>query len=204
MTRTAIFGGTFDPPHNGHIGMAKSILLCGAADRILFLPAYRPPHKDFSPCLTPFEDRFAMLDAAIRGNGAMQCSDFEAHRTEKSYTYDTLTMLSGQNPDMELSWIIGSDSLLQLHTWYRAQELGEQYRFITFLRPDCDVTLVYLLQYWPEPVAKRLYASILRGTPEYGIASSQVRSMLRAGEDVSGLVPATVLDYIVNHNLYRK
>ena len=134
---TAVFGGTFDPVHTGHIGLADYLLKTGRVSRIVFLPAPHPPHKDgLAPA--PFTDRAAMLRAAVAGHEGMSVSEIEAERSGPSYTVDTLDVLKQRYPAEHFVWVVGSDSLNQLHQWYEAERLVRENRFLAYPRPGAE------------------------------------------------------------------
>ena len=141
--KTAFFGGTFDPVHTGHLALAREVLKQGRADRILFVPAPVPPHKEVRN-ISAFEHRFAMVGLAIADEPGFACSDIEKHRSGKSYTIDTLTELSAMGTYGEILLLIGSDSLRQLHLWYHAHELVERFGLIVYPRRDEPVTAAEL------------------------------------------------------------
>ncbi len=145
--KTAFFGGTFDPVHTGHLALAREVLKQGRADRILFVPAPVPPHKEVRN-ISAFEHRFAMVGLAIADDPGFACSDIEKHRTGKSYTIDTLTELTAAGCYGEILLLIGSDSLRQLHLWYRCHELVEKFGLIVYPRRDEPVTEMELRRHW--------------------------------------------------------
>lgn len=200
--KIALFGGTFDPLHKGHTGIAEYILHAGYADRVVFLPAACPPHKAGMLKITPFEERMEMIRLAIEGKDGMDVSDFETKRAGKSYTIDTWNAICGEYPEHAFRWVIGSDSLCQLHTWYHAEELAEKCSFLTYPRHDFPVSTALLAEHWPMETAKRLHATILSHAPEYHFASSDLRAMIQAGADVSECLPPEVQTYLTEHKLY--
>ena len=200
---TAVFGGTFDPVHSGHVGLAEYLLENGHAARIVFLPAPHPPHKP-GPKPAPFADRAAMLRAAIAGRSGMSVSEMEAERSGPSYTVDTLDILKRRYPAERLVWVIGTDSLNQLHLWHEAERLVRENSFLAYPRPDAEADLPLLRSVWPPELFEKLRVGILRGAPEFETSSTGVRERLeKHGLDACReMVPAPVLDYIEEHNLY--
>ena len=200
---TAVFGGTFDPVHFGHFGLAEYILEHGHADRIVFLPAPHPPHKPgLAPA--PFADRAAMLRAVIGDHPGMSVSELEAERQGPSYTVETLDILKRRFPEKKFVWVIGSDSLNQLHLWYEAERLVRENRFLVYPRPGAEADLPLLRLVWPEELAGKLRASVLTGAPEFETSSTEVRERF-AGQGADAcrdMIPAVVLDYIEKHHLY--
>ena len=132
--RTAFFGGTFDPPHNGHLELARHILKSGRTDRILFVPAYDPPHK-LEKKISPFADRVAMLEMLLKDEPAMLISDIESRaKLTPSYSYKIMKLLEKEFPGDTLQVLIGGDSLEALHTWYKARPLAAEYEIICYPR----------------------------------------------------------------------
>lgn len=200
---TAVFGGTFDPVHSGHVGLADYLLKTGRAARVVFLPAPHPPHKaGLEPA--PFADRAAMLRLAIAGRPGMSVSEMESERQGPSYTVETLDILKRRYPAENFAWVIGSDSLNQLHLWYEAERLVRENRFLVYPRPGDEADLNLLRSVWPRELSDKLSASILTGAPEFETSSTEVRERLagQGGDACVGMIPAPVLDYIRQHNLY--
>ena len=200
---TAVFGGTFDPVHAGHIGLADYLLKTGRVNRIVFLPAPHPPHKPGNEP-APFADRTAMIRAAIGGHPGMSVSELEAERQGPSYTVDTLDILKRLHPEERFVWVIGSDSLNQLHQWYEADRLVRENSFLTYPRPGAEADPELLRSVWPPELAEKLLASVLTGAPEFDTSSTALRERLvKLGADACrDMAPVPVLDYIRQHKLY--
>ena len=202
---TAVFGGTFDPVHAGHIGLADYLLKTGRAGRVVFLPAPHPPHKQGNEP-APFADRAAMIRAAIAGHAGMSVSEMEAERSGPSYTVDTLDILKKRYPAEHFVWVVGSDSLNQLHMWYEAERLVRENRFLSYPRPGAEADLDLLRSVWPPDLFEKLCGGILTGAPEFDPSSTEVRRRLdEHGPDACrGMLPEPVLNYIREHHLYSK
>ena len=202
--KTAFFGGTFDPVHTGHLALARKVLKQGRADRILFVPAPVPPHKDAAQ-ITAFGHRFAMVELAIAGEPGFICSDIEKHRSGKSYTIDTLTELAAMGSYGEILLLIGSDSLRQLHLWYHAHELVERFGLIVYPRRNEPVTAAELRRYWSEAECARLQAALMVSAPEFPFSSTLIREIIKKNgvKAVSSFVTAPVAEYITSHGLYH-
>ena len=130
--RIALFGGTFNPVHEGHLLIAEAAREKYHLDHVIFVPAGLPPHK--KPPRTSARDRVAMLRLAIRGNPAFKISDWEISRKRVVYTFETLEHFRRQRPRASLFFIIGSDSLKDLPRWREAKRLRKLCRFITMDR----------------------------------------------------------------------
>lgn len=201
--KTAFFGGTFDPVHTGHLALAREVLKQGRADRILFVPAPVPPHKEVQN-ISAFEHRFAMVGLAIVDEPGFACSDIEKHRSGKSYTIDTLTELAADGSFGEILLLIGSDSLRQLHLWYRCHELVEKFGLIVYPRRNEPVTETELRQHWSAAECGKLQASLMVSAPEFPLSSTQIREIIKKNgiKSASAFVSAPVAEYITSHRLY--
>lgn len=201
-TRLAVFGGSFDPVHNGHLLIAHSVVDAGTAGEVLFVPAGIPPHKQ-PRGLTPTEHRYAMLQAALAPHEAFSLSDIETRRTDgPSYTIETLATLGRAFPGTDLLFLMGMDSLAQLHTWYRATELVHRFEFLIYPRPDvAQPSFATLAGRFGHRAARKLIESVIPA-PLVPIAATTIRARSRAGESIAELVPPPVAEYIRDLNLY--
>ena len=201
--RIAVLGGSFDPVHTGHLLVAGAILRQGLADEILFVPAKRPPHK-LDRILTPAKHRLAMLQAAIEEFPQFGMSDIELQREDgPSYTIDTLETLKRIYNDSDLAFVMGMDSLAEIHTWYRATELVNRYDFLVYPRPGFEPpTRLHLNDQFGAHNAAKLLNSIVR-TPGIQVSSTDIRRAASVERCLAGLVPAAVARYIEDNRLYR-
>lgn len=200
--RLAIFGGSFDPLHNAHMFLAGDIIRRGLVDEVLFVPARRPPHKG-GRILTPATHRMEMVRRAIEPFEAFSVSDIELVREETSYTFDTLSLLSRAYPDHELFFVMGLDSLAELHDWYRASELVNRFNFVVYPRPSVSPPpYSRMVEYFGNRNARKLLDSII-DTPSLPIAATEIRRFAAAGNNLSGLIPESVLNYIKEQQLYQ-
>ena len=201
--KTAFFGGTFDPVHAGHLALAREVLKQGRADRILFVPAPVPPHKD-SAEITPFEHRLNMVRLAVRNEEGFLWSDLEKNRKGKSYTIDTLAELSIDGSFGEILLLIGSDSLRQLHLWFRAHELVHDYGLIVYPRRHEPVQREELRKHWSAEETEKLFGSVMGSAPEFPISSTQIRKLVKknGAKSVSAFVSPEVTGYIMKNGLY--
>ena len=200
--RLGIFGGTFNPVHVGHLVMARDALERCRLDRVLFMPCARPPHKA-AHHLAPDADRLAMLRLAIRGERRFGVSDLELKRGGTSYTIDTIRALQKKFPRARLHFIIGSDSLYELHAWREIKELLRRCVFITLERPGFPpVRTTARALHLEEPWPRRLARTVLRG---HGIdlSSTEVRRRVKRGLSIRHLVTPAVDGYIRRRKLYR-
>ena len=193
-----LLGGTFNPVHEGHLSIAREALRLFALDAVWFIPCAVPPHKP-SHNLAPNEDRLAMLRLAIAGEPRFDALPIEFDRPGKSYTVDTVRALQALHPGDGFVFIIGADTLPELHTWHQPLELLSLVRIVTLARPGFvpDAVALQLPPPWPA----RLLADLRTGDP-LDVSSRDVRAKIAAGQPLS-LVPEPVLRYIQEHNLYR-
>lgn len=185
--RLAIFGGTFDPIHKGHLAIARKAAWHFGLDCVLFVPAYHPPHKAGATNAT-YEDRVRMAELACGGRAGFEVSRLE-EGTERSYSIDTIEKVARMAPEDELYFLIGADAFGEIRTWRRWRDVARAVRFLVVSRPGWDYEI-------PAGVTlERL------DTVELPISSSDVRKALAAGKRPMEL-PQRVLDYILRHGLY--
>ena len=198
----AVFGGTFDPPHKGHVSLAGDVISSGAADEVVFLPAFRPPHKPDSP-VSEFNARLDMLKLATAGEKKFAVSEIEGGRPGPSFTFDTLGEFARLHPDAEIKLLIGSDSLKLLHTWHKAEELVQNWALLAYPRKGCLPSRKELRLNWGDEVAEKLLGYILP-MPFYDFSSTDIRNKIAKGEDVSGLLDPDVYRYIMKNGIYNR
>lgn len=171
-------------------------------DKVVFMPALNPPHKDFSH-ITTFEHRYEMTKLGIEDNPDFVISDLEAEfRSKKSYTIDTLSCLKEQNPKDELFFIIGLDSLYQLHTWYRIEDIHRYASFVCLTRPYItDETIEQKLSWLKEKYHTDI---VFLPTIKIDISSTVIRQAVKEGRTIHYLLPKKVMNYIYSNQLYGK
>ncbi len=189
----AIFGGSYDPVHNGHLLLATFAREQLKLDRLYFIPAAKGPHRDQAPRAAD-KHRLAMLKLALRGESSFLIDDLELRRGGISYTLDTVLRfheLLGEEPVI----LVGADNLAELHTWHRVEELVKLARFA----------------YAPRPGSITSPGGLPRGTrvqnirmPEFGVSSTLIRERAAAGLPLRGLVTDAVAGYIKENRIYRK
>lgn len=194
LRRLGVFGGTFDPIHNGHLAMAEGLLDAFGLDRVLFVPAGRPWQKEG---YSAAEDRWMMTVLAAATNPRFEASRMEIDRKGPTYTVDTMAILRDfYGPDVELFFVAGVDAVLTLGTWHRAGDLEGLAEVIAVPRPGFDAGALRPGEGWP-PVH-------LTDLPEVDVSSTEVRRRVRDGLPVDDLVPPVVAGYIEEHGLYRQ
>lgn len=184
--RIGIFGGTFDPPHVGHLIVAQDALQALALDRIIFVPAALPPHKT-SLSITPAALRLRMLAAAIQGDPRFSVDDVELERAGPSYTVDTLRIYRRRHPAAELFLLIGADQFSELSTWREPEEIGRLAQLAVLTRGGESGTAGGAL---PVPVTR------------IDLSATGIRGRVMAGASIRYLVPAAVAALIREHSLY--
>ncbi|HBM17533.1 MAG TPA: nicotinate (nicotinamide) nucleotide adenylyltransferase [Lentisphaeria bacterium] len=199
--RIGLFGGTFDPIHIGHLNLAKALIEKSYLDHIIFVPAAKPPHKPEKP-VTVFSDRYKMVELAIEEVNYFSISDIEEQRLPiPSYTFDTLRKVKTLYPKDILYLIIGEDSLLQIHTWYRGRELIDLCEIITYPRPNENCTLEKLESIWSKKTAERLFRTKVE-LPLIDVSSTQIRQGIKTEKTKINVIPEKVMKYIREHKLY--
>ena len=201
MKTIGIMGGTFDPPHFGHLYAAKAAYEAAKLDHILFIPNGTPAYKTSEGSVTDKEHRCGMLQRLIEGEAWCELSRMECEREGNTYTADTLLELTREHPDVRYELIAGSDSLKAMAHWYHPEVIFRLAGVIVLLR-DQDT-------------AETLAETVKRYEAEYGagiclipfekqeISSTEIRERIKNGKNLTGLVPEGVEQYITEHGLYR-
>lgn len=196
--KIALFGGTFDPIHRGHLAVAHAAAEAFKLDRIHFVLADSPPHKQAKP-VTPYKHRLAMLEMALEGEDKFVASRIEERRTksrpEANYSIDTVRRFKQAMAKRDkLFFIIGMDSFLQLDKWKEPEALLAECEFIVVSRPG-----------HASKAARPVFATKvhLLETVAVDISSTQIRDTVAQGKPLEDLVPGTVAQYIKRHRLYR-
>lgn len=200
MTRQlALMGGTFDPIHMGHLKVAQSIYEALHFEKIVFLPAYIPPHK-LAQNSSPAQDRLAMVKLALEDYPAFTLEDMEIQKGGLSYTYKTVEAIRAKHPEYEIYFLIGADSLVQLASWYHIRELLDEVKFVVAQRPGYKPDSRELEYHFGPGVMERL---VFINSVRLNISSTAIRGLVRAGKKITGLVPPAVEKYIYEHHLYQ-
>jgi len=193
--RICLYGGTFDPPHNGHMAIAEQCQKDLAIERILFIPAFLAPHKT-NVKISSAKDRLAMLRLAIQPYPGLEISELEIDRQGISYSIDTILQVKKElNLTTDnLYFLIGGDSLLDFHTWRQPDRILNESRVVVAGRPHYSLNDV--------PAEYRTRVEVL-SNPLMEISSTDIRQKVRHNESVRHLVPESVADYIDRYQLYR-
>lgn len=197
MQQIGLMGGSFNPVHLGHIKLARAALEAGCVEKVLFLPTGNPPHKKSG--LADKIDRLEMVRLAISGEKDMDVCREEVDREGVIYTVDTLGILKEKMPDCDFSYIIGADSLCQLHTWKTPEVLITRCRFLVVMRPgEAESETREAARHWREKGADIEFLDM----PPMDISSTDIRRRTMKGLEIESLVPAGVAEYIAAHGLY--
>lgn len=197
MRKIAIYGGTFNPIHNGHIHLANQFAQLLGLDKVILIPTRVPPHKQAAD-LAPAKDRLAMCRLAA-SDGIFEVSDIEIRREGLSYTVDTLLELKQQNPDSEFYLITGEDMFTTILNWYHAEVICSLATICA--APRSKLGLDPLVDY-ARILEQNGAKTIIKNIEYLPISSTMVRLATKNGESISSLVPPAVADYILENNLY--
>lgn len=186
MKKVGILGGTFNPPHIGHLMMASEAFDALSLDEVRFMPNAVPPHKESSGATD--EQRKKMVELAIADAPHFTLETFEIERGGLSYTFDTMKTMAQQESEVEFYFIIGGDSIDHLHTWYRIEDLIQIVTFVGIRRPGSEAVTEY-------PV-------LMIDAPEIDLSSTLLRERFAAGKIVRYLLPKPVEAFIRKEGLY--
>lgn len=189
--RIGVLGGTFDPPHVGHLVTAVNVADLLELDLVLMVVANEPWQKVGSRRITPAEQRLELVRAAVDGVEGVEASDLEIRRGGPSYTVDTLTELRGRCPDAELFLILGADAASELHTWHRPDLLAAACSVVVVDRPGVTTRL-------PDDVAWTRVE-----VPRLEVSSTDLRARAVDGRPLRFLVPDRVISLVRDLDLYR-
>lgn len=181
MIRTGIFGGSFNPIHNGHISLARQLREKAGLDEVWLMVSPQNPLKAQADLLDD-QIRMEMAQLAVEGETGIIASDYEMHLPKPSYTWNTLEALKRDYPDREFVLMIGGDNWQLFDKWYRADDIRNQYQIIVYPRRGCK--------------------GGIDGLDLIDISSTEIRDCIQAGKPINHLVPKAVAEYIKEHELY--
>ena len=199
-SRIGILGGSFNPPHFGHLTMALDALEARGLDRVLFVPAATPPHKTNHERMISGEHRLAMTRLAVADEPRFEVCDDEIRRGGISYTVETLRRLKASRPDDEFFLIIGGDTLRELPTWREIDAILQLCTVVTMARPGFNK--LQMSPALPDPWPEKLMANVVTGHA-MDISATDLRARILCGRNIRFLVPAPVADYIAAKKLYQ-
>jgi nicotinate-nucleotide adenylyltransferase len=188
--RIALFGGSFDPIHHGHLLLAQDALEQLQLDRVIFIPAGINPHKLHSAPKAEGRQRLRMLQAAIAGEGHLEVDPIELQREGPSYTVDTVEAMQERWPEARLFLLLGEDNLPKLHTWHKIDRLKQLVEFVCFGRSTEEKSI--------STFVPRLHLS-----RQVDISSTEIRQRIAAGLSIRYLVPESVRAFIYAHAIYQ-
>lgn len=191
--KIGVFGGTFDPPHIGHLIIAEEAREQLNLTKVIFVPAFTPPHKQPEGVATPLQ-RYRMVALAIQGNSFFEVSQLELKRKGISYTLDTLRALKERYPKAELFLILGSDNLLDFHTWKSPSKILAIASLVVYEREGFEMK---------EGMSFSQARPIKLSGAGVDISSSSIRKRVRAGKSIRYMVPTAVERYIDENKLYK-
>jgi nicotinate-nucleotide adenylyltransferase len=220
MSRVGIFGGTFDPIHFGHLGLAVEAKKALVLNKIFLIPSYNPPHK-VGRTITPIEIRINMAQLAVGSHEGVEVSEIELERGGLSYTIDTVISFIDSFPNDEFFLLVGLDSFLDMSKWRFFGRIFELCNIVVGMRPkiglpDTDNCFkdwfgnenpyfrinsdLFMEEFIRKDNGKRVIFFQQEPCPA---ASSEIRSMIAEGKDVKNLLPGKVENYIIGHRLYQ-
>lgn len=192
--KLGVFGGTFNPIHNGHLINARFIKNRYSLDKILFIPSKYPVHKNLEGNIST-SDRLEMIKLAVSGESGFDVSNIEIDREEKSFTIITVRQLLDSYPDAEISLIIGGDAFNEIDTW---KDYGELINLVTLIVMRRDGSIKF-----KKTILKKIKNIIFADNPIVRISSSEIREKIKKGLPINNLLPLSVEKYILDKELYR-
>ena len=194
--KLCVFQGTFNPIHNAHLDMAEFVLQNYGFEKIIFIPAAAPPHKDYDANFAIH--RLNMVNLAVENNPHFEVSDIEFHLQGKSYSYLTaLELYKKYNIEGKINFIIGTDAFEKIESWYHSEDFKKIVDFIVFVREN---------NFTPERfqyLKDKGYNFQFTRMPFEDISSTELREKIRKGLPINKFVPKTVEDYIRKNDLYK-
>lgn len=194
MIKTGIFGGAFNPVHNGHVRLAEEAVKQLKLKRLLIIPTFESPHK--ATKLAPFDDRAEMCRLAFGHISGAEVSDIERSLGGTSYTINTVRELKRQYPDEQFFLLIGGDMLYSFDKWFKYESILNEVKVCAVARGGDSYS--DMLEFANEMGKIRVLP-----TQALDISSTEIREKISSGGDISGLVPEGAAEYIAQHGLYR-
>lgn len=202
MQKIGIFGGTYNPPHVGHLNIVNEFIRKYELSKVLIIPTYTPPHKE-SSYLASATDRIEMCKRTF-SDEVFEISDIEIQRRGKSYTCDTLRELTEDYPDAKFYFLVGDDMLLTFHEWRNPEDILDLCTVVAAVRSD-DLTetvlLDYIMEKYPDEYNKGAF-ELLHMEP-LPLSSTVIRNSITEGKSIDGLVTSDTKKYIEDRGLYH-
>jgi nicotinate-nucleotide adenylyltransferase len=218
VKKIGIFGGAFNPVHYGHLRTAEDILEILSLDKVIFIPAGKPPFN--KPGMAKASHRYEMVKAAIRGNPRFSISGIEVNNRRKSYTVDTIKHLKKLYERSELYFVLGIDAFVDMPSWKHPEKLVDMTNLVIISRPGYSFQDLYSSPFVKD-VSKRMLRELDRGNRrEYSfdisgeqkgymcrvtalnISASSIRNLISNGKNINYLLPDSVKSYIISNKLY--
>ena len=193
--RIGLLGGTFDPPHVGHLAIATTVASALSFDEVIFVVANDPWQKTGDRAVTPAALRLEMTRALVNGHKEFSVDDREIRRGGPTYTVDTLNELHQENLDAEIFLIVGADTASRIHTWHRYEDVLSLSTLVVVNRSDAHPTLA------PELVGARVESVSM---PVVDVSSTQIRDAVAQGVSIEGMTTESVRALIDSHGLYAE
>jgi nicotinate-nucleotide adenylyltransferase len=196
--KLCVYFGTFNPIHTAHLAVAEGVKEQLNIDKVFFIPAYNPPHRQ-NDLVDPI-DRLNMAKLAVCGNKSFEVSDIEYKREGKSYTYITIKELMKIIPNLseKIDFIIGTDAFSHIDSWYEVKKLSKLVRFVIIPREENFDT-----EHLFERIELKDFDYAVVNLPFIDISSSYIRKLIKEGKSIKYLVSDEVADYIKNNGLYK-
>lgn len=196
--KLCVFQGTFNPIHNAHLRVAKYVLNKYNFEKLLFIPAYKPPHKNYDDNMSMHRLNMVKLAVEDEHNSKIEVSDIEYKREGKSYTYLTICELYKKYEiEGKINFIIGSDAFKDIESWYEANKLKKLVNFTVFIRENNFSSLEY------NYLKDKGYNFIFDELTFEDISSTELREKIKNGQNIDGLINNSVKEYIAKNGLYK-
>lgn len=203
IKKVALYGGTFDPIHRGHLDTLRMVIDTMQWDRVILIPAFVQPFKVGLGMTSPF-DRYAMTVLATMDDRRFVVSKHEIEQEGVSYSVDTLRAFAARHPDMQFEWVIGDDNLPDLPRWRDVDRIFELANFVVLERKGAVRTPEEMLhRVCPPAMREKAGQIVFAGNPIVEASGTEIRKMVAAGRDVTSLVGKEVAEYIRRYGLYR-
>lgn len=203
MIKTGIFGGSFNPIHNGHVSLAQQLREKAGLDEVWLMVSPQNPLKQAADLLDD-NKRLTMARLAVEGIEGVIASDYEMHLPKPSYTWNTLQALSNDYPDREFVLMMGGDNLALFHHWYHYEDILRNYRIVVYPRRSSTVEVAADHSDFARSLPEGLhdYQLSIFNFQLIDISSTEIRERIKAGKSIRKLVPPAVADYIRKEGLY--
>lgn len=199
MKKVGLFGGTFDPIHNGHLNIAYEALYNLLLDEVIFIPAGNPPHKMSSEITDGFL-RYELVVEATKNQKKFLVCDYEIKKQSRSYTYDTIKYIKSIHEGYDMYLMVGSDCFLDLEKWKSIQGILDNTTLVVFGRNESNLDILNSHKVYMEEKFKAKI--IILKTPILEISSTIIRNKIKKGQNISYLVPFEVNELITSKKLY--